>query len=111
MNKNTAKLLNRLESDIKSVRNERKNTYELKAEVFKATDINEKRGKVRTYLREKEYELEEENDKTAETVGRWWFNELKDDYETHFDLVEIKVSVKNTKTGKTFSFSKKFNNI
>lgn len=107
MNKNTATLFNRLESDIKSVRNERKNTYELKAEVFKATDFNEKRGKVRTYLRE--YEFEEENNKAAETVGRWWFNELKDDYETHFDLVEIKVSVKNAKTGKTFGFSKKFN--
>lgn len=91
------------------MKNEHKNIYELKAEVFKATDINEKRGKVRTYLRE--YEFEEENDKTAETVGRWWFNELKDEYETHFDLVEIKVSVKNAKTGKTFNFSKKFNNI
>lgn len=109
MNKSTATLFNRLESDIKSVRNERKNTYELKAEVFKATDINEKKGKVRTYLRE--YEFEEENNKAAETVGRWWFNELKDDYETHFDLVEIKVSVKNTKTGKTFGFHKNFNNI
>lgn len=109
MNKSTATLFNRLESDIKSVRNERKNTYELKAEVFKATDINEKKGKVRTYLRE--YEFEEENNKAAESVGRWWFNELRDDYETHFDLVEIKVSVKNTKTDKTFGFHKNFNNI
>lgn len=83
-----------------------KNIYGLSVTVYKASNLYGKKGKVCVYAKEEQFTTKD--DDTAKTLGRWWYNEILDHYETDIDIKKIVVLVENKTTHKKFHFGKNF---